>query len=122
MLEKNSTSRPAPFSLRLNHNERERLEAEAQGMPLGTYIKAKLIAGPPLKRAAAVEDRRALSQALALLGQARFASNLNQIAHLAHVGALTFTAEEQEELAASLRHIAEIRALLLKATGVRKEA
>lgn len=89
-------------------------------MRLGTYIKAKL-GGPTLKRAAAVEDRRALGQALALLGQSRYASNLNQIAHLAHIGAFTFTPEEQEELSAALKHIAEIRALLLKATGLRTE-
>lgn len=114
--------RPAPFSLRLSPEERSRLEAEADGMRLGTYIRVKLLDGVPVKRAAAVEDRRALSQALALLGQSRYSSNLNQIAHLAHIGALTFSPEEQAELATSLQHIAEIRSLLLKATGIRKEA
>ncbi len=82
----------------------------------------KALDGRPLKRASAVEDQRALSQALALLGQSRYASNLNQIAHLAHIGALTFSPEEQAELAAALSHLAEIRSLLLKATGLRKEA
>lgn len=88
-------------------------------MRLGTYIKVKLMDGAPLKRAAAVEDRRALSQALALLGQSRYASNLNQIAHLAHIGALTFSEEEQSELAATLKHISEIRRLLLVSVGLR---
>jgi hypothetical protein len=115
------TRRPAPFSLRLSPDERTRLEAEAEGMQLGTYIKVKLLDGAPVKRAAAVEDRKGLAQALALLGQSRYASNLNQIAHLAHIGALTFSPEEQEDLAAALKHVAEIRALLVKATGLRAE-
>lgn len=85
-------------------------------------MKAKLLNGIQLKRAVVIEDRRALAQALALLGASRYASNLNQIAHLAHIGALTFTQEEQEELSAALKNIAEIRSLLMKATGVRKEA
>lgn len=109
--------RPAPFSVRLSAEERARLEAEAQGIPLGTYIKVKALDGRSLKRAAGVEDRRALGQALGLLGQTRYASNLNQIAHLAHIGALSFTPEEQGELTAALRHVAEIRSLLLKALG-----
>lgn len=114
--------RPSPFSIRLSQDERARLEAEAQGVPLGSYIKAKALGGSAIKRAALVEDRRALAQALALLGQSRLASNLNQMAHLGHLGALIFTPEEAAELSAALKHVAEIRALLLKATGVRSGA
>ena len=33
-------SRPAPFSLRLTEDERQRLEAQAGGMPLASYIKS----------------------------------------------------------------------------------
>jgi hypothetical protein len=119
VLKKNTPQRPPPFSIRLNHNERERLEAEAAGMPLGTYIKAKVLNGAPLKRAAAVEDRKALSQALALLGQSRIASNLNQLAHLGNIGALPLTPEMQAELLAALQHVAEVRALLIKAVGLK---
>lgn len=119
MLEKNTPQRPPPFSIRLNHNERERLQAEAAGMPLGTYIKAKALNGTPLKRAAAVEDRKALSQALALLGQSRIASNLNQLAHLGNIGALPLTPEMQAELLAALQHVGEVRALLIKAVGLK---
>jgi hypothetical protein len=109
--------RPAPFSVRLSPEERTRLEDEAEGVRLGTYIKVKLLDGAPAKRATAIADRPSLAQALALLGQSRFASNLNQITHLAHIGALTFTPEEQAELSAALRHVAEIRSLLLSALG-----
>jgi len=78
--------RPAPFSLRLTPEERARLEAEAGGVPLGTYIKAKALGGPALRRAGLIEDRQALSQALALLGKTHYANNLNQLAHLANMG------------------------------------
>ncbi len=114
--------RPAPFSIRLAPEERSRLEAEAQGMPLGGYIKAKALGGPPLKRLAAVEDRQALAQALALLGKTHYANNLNQLAHLANMGALPLTPEVMEELDSTLRLIGEVRALIVRAMGVRKDA
>lgn len=114
--------RPAPFSIRLTTDERACLEAEAQGMPLGAYIKAKALGTPPLKRASSVEDRRALAQALALLGKTHYANNLNQLAHLANMGALPLTPEVVGELEGTLRLIGEVRALLMKAMGVRKDA
>lgn len=118
---KSKAPRPHPFSIRLSAEEKSRLEAEAQGMPLGTYIKAKALNGVPLKRASAVEDRRSLAQALALLGKTHYANNLNQLAHLANLGALPLTPEVMEELEGTLRLIGEVRALLLKAMGVRKD-
>ncbi|MBI1252664.1 MAG: plasmid mobilization relaxosome protein MobC [Alphaproteobacteria bacterium] len=114
--------RPAPFSIRLSAEERSRLEAEAQGMPLGGYIKAKALGAPPLKRMAVVEDRQALARALALLGQTHYANNLNQLAHLANMGALPLTPEVIEELEGTLRLIGEVRALIVRAMGVRKDA
>lgn len=120
-LETPEKRRAPPFSIRFSEADYQRLDAHRQGMRRGTYIRAKVFDGVPLKGVAAVGDRAALAQALALLGQSRYASNLNQIAHLAHIGALTFSPEEQEELAGALKHLAEIRSLLLKATGVRKD-
>lgn len=90
-------------------------------MPLGAYIKAKALGAPPLKRAA-IEDRQALAQALALLGKTHYANNLNQLAHLANMGALPLTPEVMEELESTLRLIGEVRALIVKAMGVRKDA
>jgi hypothetical protein len=77
---------PPPFSIRLSEAERARLKCEAGPQPLGTYIRARLLAEPgrPVRRASSsltLEDRKALAQALALLGQSRIASNLNQLAH-----------------------------------------
>jgi hypothetical protein len=118
--------RPAPFSLRLSAEERARLIAEAAGAPLGAYIKAKLLgsASPVRMRRTGltVQDRQALAQALALLGQSRLSSNLNQLAHAANIGALPITPETESELTESIRDVRAIRRLLLFALGLKAEA
>jgi len=117
--------RPAPFSLRLNAEERERLIREAGGAPLGAYIKAKVLgdASPVRTRRSGlpVEDRKALAQALALLGNAKLSSNLNQLARLAHVGALPLSPDTEAELLAALRDVRSVRALLLSALGLKSD-
>jgi hypothetical protein len=117
--------RPAPFSLRLTLAERERLLTEAKGTPLGAYIKTKALGAPIPARlrqsGLAVEDRQALGQALALLGASRLSSNLNQLAHLAHIGVLPVTLELQDELSAALADIRSVRALLITALGLKAQ-
>lgn len=117
--------RPAPFSLRLSEDERARLVAEAAGAPLGSYVKAKLFGGTPPVRmrrtGLAVEDRAALAQALGLLGRSGLSSNLNQLAHAAHIGALGVTPDVEDELRAALAEVRAIRALLLSALGLKPE-
>jgi len=121
--EKQAKKRPAPFSLRLSDGERARLAAEAGGAPLGAYIKAKLLGGTVpvrMRRSGlAVEDRQALGKALALLGQSRLASNLNQLAHLAHIGALPVSPEIESELQDAVNTVREIRRLLVTALGLK---
>ncbi|MGF7210829.1 hypothetical protein GGE65_005441 [Skermanella aerolata] len=117
--------RPAPFSLRLTAEERARLLSEAKGAPLGAYIKAKLLGGTiPIRTrrfGLAVEDRQSLAQALALLGRSRLANNLNQLAHLAHIGALPVTPEVEAELQDGICEIRALRRLLLRALGLKAE-
>ena len=116
--------RPAPYSLRLSGDQRERLTAEASGEPLGTYIKAKLFGTGPVRRrgpALKIEDREALARALALLGRSRLASNLNQLAYSANIGSLPMTPETEAELLACLREVREIRRLLVTALGLKLE-
>ena len=62
------------------------------------------------------------SQVLATLGQSRLSSNLNQLAHLANVGALPVTPELEAELAEALADIRAIRLLLLTALGFKEQA
>lgn len=53
-----------------------------------------------------VADRKAAAEALALLGQSRIASNLNQLAHHANIGALIIDKEEKAQIAEATAHLA----------------
>jgi hypothetical protein len=118
--------RPAPFSLRLSAEERARLIEEAKGTPLGAYIRAKVLGtAPPVRMrrtGLAVKDRQALAQVLALLGQSRLSSNMNQLAHAANIGALPLTPETEADLCESLRDVRAMRRLLLVALGLNAES
>ncbi|WP_449411288.1 hypothetical protein [Methylobacterium komagatae] len=97
---------------------------EAAGAPLGSYIRAKLLGTAPIRTRTsgiAVEDRQALGRTLALLGQSRLSSNLNQLAHLAHIGALPLTPELEAELSGCLAEVRDLRRLLLCALGLKPE-
>ena len=122
---KTKGKRPAPFSLRLTAEERARLVAEARGAPLGGYIKAKLLGTAPLRTRRSglpVEDRKALAQALGILGQSRLANNLNQLAYAANIGVLPLDLDTEADLHAALCDVREVRRLLLVALGLKPEA
>ncbi len=84
--------REAPFSLRLTFEERAKLEKAANGVPLGTYIKAALFGSglPKVRRrnTQPVKDHEALGRVLAALGQSRLSANLNQMARAVNTGTL----------------------------------
>ena len=114
--------RPAPLSVRLSPENRARLERDAGGMSLGSYIQWRLFdpdTPPPRHRGKApVKDHAALSSALAALGQSRIASNLNQIARAIHTGVIVVTPEIESELVEAVLHIAAIRKSLVEALGL----
>lgn len=64
--------RPAPFSLRLSFEERERLERDALGVSLSAYIKAKIFDDVAPKRIVRgktpVKNHVQLTRLLAMLG------------------------------------------------------
>lgn len=113
--------REAPFSLRLTFEERARLEAAANGVPLGAYIKAVLFNGDLTKvrrrNANPTQDDAALARVLAALGQSRISSNLNQLARAVNTGTLPVHPETEEELRSACAEIAAIRHELLRALG-----
>lgn len=117
--------RQPPFSIRLNDEERARLTAEAKGVPLGTYVKAKVLgdAATRIRRAGvAVEDRQALGQALALLGQSGLAMSLAGMANAASSGSLPVTPETEAAIVEAARDVSALRSLLLVALGMKDAA
>jgi hypothetical protein len=115
------SARPSPVTLRVTPEERAKLEELANGMTLSAYIRACVFAEETKRRKKrpknVIEDKKATAEALALLGQSRIASNLNQLAHHANIGALIVGETEKAQIAEANAHLAEIRALLIQALG-----
>ena len=114
-------AKTAPFSLRLSTEERADLDARAGTMPLGAYIKSELFSGRSRARrrsVASAVDQRSLARALALLGQSRISSNLNQIAKAANMGTLPITPDVEDDLKEACSHVSEIRNALVHALGL----
>lgn len=118
------TEKTFPFSLRLTRMERERLERDAAGMSLGAYVRSRLFNAdqpPPKSRGKfPVKDHTALASLLGQLGRSRLASNLNQMAKLAHSGAFPVTPETEAAMRKAVSEISEMRSLLLRALDIRK--
>lgn len=112
----------APFSVRLSAEERARLEQAAAGMALGAYVRWRLLypASPPPRHRGKVpvKDQAALARVLALLGQSRIASNLNQLAKAAHNGSLPLDDELARDLSEAALHVAAMRRMLVEALGL----
>ncbi|MEP3767689.1 MAG: plasmid mobilization relaxosome protein MobC [Marinomonas sp.] len=111
----------SPLTLRLTTDERQRLEELAAGMTLSAYVRACVFGAEAAKRKRrpkdVVEDKKAAAEALALLGQSRIASNLNQLAYHANIGALIVGEQEKANIAEANAHLRAIRTLLVKALG-----
>lgn len=110
-----------PVTLRLTQAERERLENMAAGMTLSAYIRACLFAKEERRRqrrpGSVVADKKAVAEALALLGQSRIANNLNQLAYQANIGALVIEGRERAKIEEAYAHVLSLRALLVAALG-----
>jgi len=120
---------PPPFSIRFTDEERARLNRDAGTLSLAAYIRLKLFAGdepPPTKRKPTRKVRPKPSAELAVLGhmlgglgQSRLASNLNQIAKAANMGALPVSPDLEQELFAACAAVQSMRQDLTAALGVR---
>lgn len=93
----------SPLVVRVTSEERQRLEELAAGMTLSDYVRACVFGAEASRRKKrpknAVEDKKAAAEALALLGQSRIASNLNQLAYHANLGVLDFGPQECGDIA-----------------------
>lgn len=115
--------RSPPFSIRLNEDERAKLEESAGGMPIASYVKSVVLADDApryrARRKPPVEDQRLIAEVLARLGQTRTASNLNQIARAANRGVLLVDDDLATELRQACVDVAWMRAALIEALGLK---
>ncbi|MGC3983124.1 MAG: plasmid mobilization relaxosome protein MobC [Steroidobacteraceae bacterium] len=112
---------PPPFSLRLTYEEKAALKREAGSMPLGAYIRSKLLgeaSKPRRSRRSPIEDERALAQLLGELGKARLSNNLNQLAKQANSGSLPITPETEKAIHQACADVQWMRARLIAALGL----
>lgn len=118
-----SRSKLSPITLRLTPTERKKLEELAVGMTLSAYIRACLFTKEEKRRKRRpnrlVTDKKAIAEVLALLGQSRIASNLNQLAHHANMGLLIEDDETKAQIAEANAHLLAIRGTLIRALGPR---
>ena len=112
---------PAPFSLRLTHEERARLLADAGHKPMGAYIRERLFgddAAPRKRRGnSPIKDDEALGRVAGRSGRSRLSSNLNQLAKAVNTGSLPVTPETEADLQEACREVKAMRADLLRALG-----
>lgn len=115
--------RLAPFSLRLNADERARLEDMAGRESLSGFIKGRLFDPnkPIVKRRNLnpVQNKKLLGQVLGALGRSRLSQNMNQLAKAAHVGNLPLPEDVERLLVAACADIADMRQMLMQALGVK---
>ncbi|MCP4185919.1 MAG: hypothetical protein GY761_21870 [Hyphomicrobiales bacterium] len=114
---KNGRSLP-PVTLRLTEDERKRLKELADGVTMSAYIRGCVFGKSKARFQGPVVDKKAIAQALALLGQSRIANNLNQLAYQANIGALTIEEREIAQIEEAYNHVCELRLLLIKALKV----
>ncbi len=109
-------------SLRMTFEEKARLQRDAVGMDVSSYIRWRLFdidTPPPRRRGKTpVKDQQALAQVLGLLGQSRLSSNLNQLARSANTGSLPVTPDTEAALLEAVAEIREIRRLLIEALNL----
>ncbi|HAQ34722.1 MAG: hypothetical protein CMF74_09925 [Maricaulis sp.] len=114
---------PPPFSLRLSEHERAILRHRAGRRSLGEYIRHVLFgerASPrKVTRCQPSESDRDAAAQLAGLGQSRLASNINQIAKAANMGALPVTPDLLEELHQACADIRAMRDALIASQGLK---
>lgn len=119
-----------PFSIRFTEEERAELEQAAGALTLAAYIRLKLFSedGEPTsprmktrKKPSPSIEMTIIGQLLGLLGNARLASNLNQLAKAANIGALPVTPETEKELQETCADVREMRLFLIKAMGIKAE-
>ena len=121
---KYKTPRDCPrVTIRLSVEDHEKLKAQADGAALSVYLRALILKQKLPKRklrsTASVEDRQAVAQLLALLGDSRIANNLNQLAYHANIGSLPIDDKTKDQINEAYDHVLFIRSTLISALGMK---
>ncbi|MEQ9641751.1 MAG: hypothetical protein RIM84_17135 [Alphaproteobacteria bacterium] len=114
--------RPAPFPIRLSPEERALLERKAGRRPLGTYIRARLLGAEEERRKPVRSpsvDYALLGRVLGVLGESELARHLCLLAVAAEAGRVHLAEEDRSALRDACAAVTEMRALLVKALGLR---
>jgi len=122
--DKRDKKRPAPFSLRLSFDEKQKLIEDAGRQSISAYIKSRLFdPDASVKQARGlnpVKDQKALAQLLGMLGASRIAKNLDGLADAARVGALPLGDETEKAIKRACDDVRIMRRFLLAALGIRE--
>lgn len=119
-----STETPRVLSVRLTAVERQRLEREASGRPLSSYVRWRLFDDPrsrTSKRAGAISDEKALGRVLSAMGRSPQTGTLKGILAACDEGTLVMGPEAEGALRVACANIAAMRADLIQALGLRPE-
>lgn len=128
-----STSRSKPsmpestrvISFRVTPEERDKLDREAAGMALSSYVRNRLLDGRPLPRRsrhkALIKDHEALARVLAALGRSPATGTLKGILRACDDGALLMSAEAETALRSACSTISDMREDLITALGLKPE-
>jgi len=114
----------SPFSMRLSAEERAFLEERAGGRPWAVYIRECVFGEAGSRRRSErrpkIEDQQ-LAGVLAELGRSRLASNVNQLAKSANMGALDVSEDVEQQLQDACAAILAMRDALIMALGLQPE-
>ncbi|MGH1542180.1 MAG: plasmid mobilization relaxosome protein MobC [Arenicella sp.] len=116
---RNKKPETKPFCVRLTDDERAELETIAGKMPLGRFLREQLLGSKARKRKKRSKVRQPkigdknLALVMALFGDQRIASNLNQLARHANMGTLDFDDETLEQIQEACAAMIAVRNYLL---------
>ncbi|MCB1681033.1 MAG: hypothetical protein KDI65_03790 [Alphaproteobacteria bacterium] len=124
MSEKKNRASCPPLSVRLSQEEREQLEQAAGDIPLGAFIRSFLPFDPTQRKRklkSPIKDHKIIAQILAMLGQSRISSNLNQIAKALSSDSLLVTPDTEEIIQEACKAIIQMRDMLMRALNIKAQ-
>lgn len=115
--------RPAPLSIRVSDEQRERLLQMSGTMTVNAYVLWRLFGDDACKarQRRITQDMLVLSQILAKLGQSNLSPDLHTLAQSAKCGALHVTPELEDELSQACSDVADMKSMLMQAIGIKED-